>query len=152
MHPKQEKLIRLYADHFHENYKMGPLQAQIFGYVLIIGKKQGVTFDDILCYTKASKSSVSTSINCLLDRKSIYYNHKNNERKKYFYPNNLASVLERTEKIIKKDIELLIEMMSYYEDVKENENDNKHLNNMRLFKDHLEKIEKSIQDTLHNFE
>lgn len=152
MHPKQERLIRSYAEHFHENYKMGPLQAQIFGFVLIIGKKQGVTFDDILCYTKASKSSVSTSINCLLERKSIFFEHKNNERKKYFFPNNLASVLERTDKIIKKDIELLIEMMSYYEDVKETENDNKHLNNIRLFKDHLEKIEKSIQDTLHNFE
>lgn len=154
MHPKQEKLIHKYAAHFHENYKMGPLQAQIFSYVLIIGKKQGVTFDDILQYTKASKSSVSININCLLDKKSIFYINKPNDRKKYFLPNKLSSVLERTEFIIKKDIELLYEMIDYYEEIKvnDNENDFKHINNMRLFKDHLEKIEKSLVETLKKFE
>ena len=152
MDSKQEKLINSYTTHFNKNFNLAPLQAKIMAYILIMGKKSGVTFEDVLTYTQASKSSVSTTLNSLMDRNSITYHHKPHDRKKYFTPNKLSSLLERTIRIIQSELLLLVDMIDYYEGIEENETHTKQINNIRIYKNHLEGIEVSVRETLQKLE
>ena len=67
-----------------EKFGLTPMQGRILAF-LANAEKPEVTFDDLVDYFQASKSSVSTSLNHLLAEKLIDYKTYGSGRKKFFF-------------------------------------------------------------------
>ncbi|MBD1260209.1 MarR family transcriptional regulator [Maribacter polysiphoniae] len=76
-------LIEDLGIHFENEYSLPPLSARIFA-SLIMTEEDGLTFDDCLTRRGASKSSISTSLNLLLQMGFIKYFTKSRDRKRYY--------------------------------------------------------------------
>lgn len=66
--------------------QLAPVAARIKAYIILNGKL-GTTFEDLVSDLCASKSTISTHLNHLLDLKKIAYFTKPGDRKKYFIIN-----------------------------------------------------------------
>jgi len=67
-----------------EKFGLTPMQGRIIAYFTISDPPEK-TFDDLVKYFKASKSSVSNSLNYLLQNRLIDYKTFASDRKRYFY-------------------------------------------------------------------
>lgn len=67
-----------------EKFGLTPMQGRIVAYFTISDPPEK-TFDELVEYFKASKSSVSNSLNWLLQNKIIDYKTFASDRKRYFY-------------------------------------------------------------------
>jgi DNA-binding transcriptional regulator GbsR (MarR family) len=67
-----------------EKFGMTPMQGRILSYFTVSDPPEK-TFDDLVLYFKASKSSVSNSLNYLLQSKIIDYKTYASDRKRYFF-------------------------------------------------------------------
>lgn len=68
----------------YEKFGLTPMQGRIVAYFTISDPPEK-TFDEIVKYFKASKSSVSNSLSVLLQSKIIDYKTFSTERKRYFF-------------------------------------------------------------------
>jgi DNA-binding transcriptional regulator GbsR (MarR family) len=69
----KQRLIEELGIHFEAEYSLPPLAARIFGN-LVVTDEDGLTFDDCQMKRGASKSSISTSLNLLLQLGIIDHN------------------------------------------------------------------------------
>jgi len=67
-----------------EKFGLTPMQGRIVAYFTLSDPPEK-TFDDLVKFFKASKSSVSNSLNYLLQNKIIDYKTFSTDRKRYFY-------------------------------------------------------------------
>jgi len=67
-----------------EKFGLTPMQGRIISY-FIVSDPPEKTFDELVRYFKASKSSVSNSLNYLLQNKIIDYKTFASDRKRYFF-------------------------------------------------------------------
>jgi DNA-binding transcriptional regulator GbsR (MarR family) len=67
-----------------EKFDLTPMQGRIIAF-FIISDPPEKTFDELVEYFKASKSSISNSLNYLLQNKIIDYRTFASDRKRYFY-------------------------------------------------------------------
>jgi DNA-binding transcriptional regulator GbsR (MarR family) len=67
-----------------EKFDLTPMQGRIVAYFTVSDPPEK-TFDDLVKYFNASKSSVSNSLNYLLQNKIIDYKTFASDRKRYFY-------------------------------------------------------------------
>ncbi len=67
-----------------EKFGLTPMQGRIVSY-FIISDPPEKTFDELVTYFKASKSSVSNSLSFLLQNKIIDYKTIPSDRKRYFF-------------------------------------------------------------------
>jgi len=67
-----------------EKFGLTPMQGRILAYFANSDKPES-TFADLVVFFRASKSSISTSLNYLLSIKMIDYKTYASERKKYFF-------------------------------------------------------------------
>lgn len=67
-----------------EKFGMTPMQGRILAY-FTVSEPPEKTFDDIVLFFKASKSSVSNSLGYLLQSKIIDYKTYASDRKRYFF-------------------------------------------------------------------
>ena len=67
-----------------EKFGMTPMQGRIVAYFTVSDPPEK-TFDDLVKYFQASKSSVSNSLSFLLQNKIIDYKTYSADRKRYFY-------------------------------------------------------------------
>jgi DNA-binding transcriptional regulator GbsR (MarR family) len=67
-----------------EKFGLTPMQGRIISYFTVSDPPEK-TFDELVKYFKASKSSVSNSLNFLLQNKIIDYKTFASDRKRYFY-------------------------------------------------------------------
>lgn len=67
-----------------EKFGLTPIQGRIVAY-FILSDPPEKTFDELVIYFKASKSSVSNSLNFLLQNKIINYKTYSSDRKRYFF-------------------------------------------------------------------
>ena len=72
------------AGKIFERFGFTPMQGRIMAYFTVSDPPER-TFDDLVIYFKASKSSVSNSLNFLLQNKIIDYKTFASNRKRYFY-------------------------------------------------------------------
>jgi len=84
--PVKKELIEALGMHFENLYKMPPLATRIYAMLILTGS-EGQTFEELMETTEASKSSVSTSINLLLQTQKIEYFTKPGDRKRHFRKN-----------------------------------------------------------------
>ena len=105
--PEKKRLIEEIGLNFQQKHNLPPLAGRIFA-LLVLSKKEGFTFEQMIEITQASKSSVSTNINLLVQMKFVKYYTKTGDRKRYFKmtKSNLRISLE--EKLIELEKELLM--------------------------------------------
>ncbi|MCU0409274.1 MAG: MarR family transcriptional regulator [Bacteroidales bacterium] len=85
--PTEDILIRdaiEEAGKIFEKFDLTPMQGRIIAY-LTVSDPPEKTFEELVRFFKASKSSVSNSLNYLLDNKLIDYKTYVSDRKRYFY-------------------------------------------------------------------
>ncbi|MBK7627845.1 MAG: MarR family transcriptional regulator [Bacteroidales bacterium] len=83
----QEKITRETIEEtgkVFEKFGLTPMQGRIIAYFTVSDPPEK-TFDELVKYFKASKSSVSNSLNYLLQNKIIDYKTFASDRKRYFY-------------------------------------------------------------------
>ena len=109
-------LIEELGIHFEGEYSLPPLAARIFANLVVIDE-DGLTFEDCLIKRGASKSSISTSINLLLQREFISYFTKPGDRKKYFRIAEkdafFLKKLEQADKKLKEEINIIKKVNIY---------------------------------------
>lgn len=79
-----QDLVKFYGRLFD----LPPLTAKIYAYLIFDFDKEGFTFEEIVDIFSASKSSVSSSINLLLNQKLVKDITKIDERRRYFIIND----------------------------------------------------------------
>ena len=67
-----------------EKFGLTPMQGRIVAYFTVSDPPEK-TFDELVTYFKASKSSVSNSLNYLLQNRIVDYKTFASDRKRYFY-------------------------------------------------------------------
>jgi DNA-binding transcriptional regulator GbsR (MarR family) len=83
----QEKKIRETMEEtgkVFEKFGLTPMQGRIISYFTVSDPPEK-TFDELVRYFKASKSSISNSLNFLLQNKIIDYKTFASDRKRYFF-------------------------------------------------------------------
>jgi DNA-binding transcriptional regulator GbsR (MarR family) len=83
----QEKAIREFIEEkgrIFEKFGFTPMQGRIVAYFTISDSPEK-TFDELVKYFQASKSSISSSLNFLLQNKIIDYRTISAKRKRYFF-------------------------------------------------------------------
>ena len=83
MEKSREEIVETVGLHLEEEHNLPPLAARIYA-VLILTDKDGLTFDSCLDRLNASKSSISTSLNLLVNMGLVTYFTKSGDRKRYF--------------------------------------------------------------------
>ena len=112
--PQKKELVEKLGVHFENTYRLAPVAARILSYVVLNGRS-GTTFEEIVTYLSASKSTISTHLNHLMGLKKIVYFTKPGDRKKYFIINEDSIVLSIDEMIDSwaKLRELHVEIKAY---------------------------------------
>ena len=105
---QKEELIELFGQHFENLYHLAPLGSRILGTLIVDGCTSGITFEELVERTGASKSSVSSNLNLLLNLNIINDFNKIDERKRFFVMNEKYMKIRFQEIIEKMERELLI--------------------------------------------
>lgn len=80
---EKKEAVETLGLHLERRTQIAPLAARIQA-LMILSTNEGMTFDEIVTFTEASKSSVSSNLNLLLQIKSVEYFTVSGERKRYF--------------------------------------------------------------------
>lgn len=148
-----ESLFQDMSSHYMELYHFPPLTANIFTYLMFDFGQKGITFEQILEASCASKSSVSNALNVLQQSNYVEVISKLGERKRYYRVNksifkiqfqDSISKLKRNYSILERFAEKRREAL----DLEDNNSEkiNLHLElqkkTIKLFEETLEKINK----------
>lgn len=98
------EMVKFYGDVFH----LPPLAAKIYAYLIFDFERNGVSFDAFVEVFSASKSSVSSNLNLLLNLNIIKDFNKIDERKRFFVMNEKYMKIRFEEIIVKMEREVSI--------------------------------------------
>ena len=136
------------VDFYGQLFDMPPLSAKIYAYLAFDFERKGLCFDELVETFCASKSSISSSINFLLNAELIKSLNKIDERKRYFLINEGLFINIRFEEIVtrmKREIKILDQLSDFRRTRVDNtEYDKRYI----LYKSLLEKNITNIQETL----
>ena len=149
-------LVEEYGLFLEKQANLTPIAARIYA-VLLIEKKNGVTFDELVVFLGASKSTISTNLKNLRDTEMISYHTKPNDRKKYFTlsSSGFLSRIKESLKMYRMEQKLLIEVNAYRvlsnevhkRRVYENVQDTPYLDFINKTIDHLEQLIHLVENT-----
>src|SRR5690554_6858268 len=93
--------------HIEKRTQIAPLAGRIQA-LMILNSDKGMTFDEIVAFTQASKSSVSSNLNLLLQMKSSEYYTVPGDRKRYFRSSKdyLFLRLEKYLELVNEEIDI----------------------------------------------
>lgn len=97
-------MVKFYGTSLH----LPPLAAKIYAYLIFDFERNGVPFDEFVDVFSASKSSVSSSLNLLINLNIIKDFNKIDERKRFFVLNENYMKIRFEEIILKMETELVI--------------------------------------------
>lgn len=142
-------LFKEISEHYEVFYKLPPLTARIYTLFIFNNCKDGLTFDDLVEIFQASKSSISNSLNTLIELNFIEQIKKENERKRYFRTNRnlFLTRLEDVLKRLKNEKEINLKLKEYR---KSNCRDLFKQEAFDLYLDHLSDVTVSIEKTIQN--
>lgn len=145
---EREEIIELYGNYFEKLYNIPPLAARIMGTLIIDGCKTGVTFESLVEKLGASKSSISTNLNLLLNIEKISFFTKAGDRKKYFKPANLSQRLANFLKLIDSEMVIINRMVDYREATASCSEERCNLENIKAYRTHVIEVEKVFIKTI----
>lgn len=144
--------LELYKEvtvHFEKYYKFQPLTAKVYTFFIFNNCHEGLTFDYLVEIFQVSKSSMSHSINTLMELSFIVDFKNENERKRHFKVNKklfltrLMDVQERLES-----------ERNVYSKLKDFKTERSNLmfkkETFDLYIDHLSQATNSIKNTIQN--
>lgn len=111
---EKQNLIEEIGLSFEERHNLPPLAGRLFA-VLVLSKHDGHSFEELVEISQASKSSVSTNLNLLVQIKYVEYYTKPGDRKRYFRitNNNLRITLEEKLLDLEKEITIVQKINKY---------------------------------------
>jgi len=118
---RKKLLVEKYGAFMEKHEKMAPISARIFATLFIgVDDGEGETFDGLVSFLGASKSTISTNLQLLTKAGHITYFTKPGERKKYFVlsPESFLSRIEEEMLLYKKEYEIVSEVVDYRHDLK----------------------------------
>ena len=137
----KKKLIEEIGLHFELTHQISPLAARIYA-IMILSPYDGHTFDEILEITQASKSSVSTQLNLLVQLKKVEYFTKPGDRKRY-----LVNTLEEHVQTINQEIKMVNKIAEFNAEFNKHKYE-EHGQFSILFKEYLINQKKNMMDTI----
>lgn len=144
----KRKLIEELGLHFEKAHQLAPLAARIYA-TMILSPNDGHTFDEIMQITDASKSSVSTQLNLLMQTRKVDYFTKPGDRRRYFRASKtyLENTLKEYLQAISEEIRLMEKVIAFNsENNKEKFEKDGHI--PLMFKDYLLAQKKNLQLTI----
>lgn len=135
------EMVNFYGDVLH----LPPLAAKIYAYLIFDFEREGVSFDEFVEIFCASKSSISSNLNLLLNLNIITDFNKIDERKRYFMMKDKYMKIRFEEIIEKMDKELLI--LNKLKDFSKT-NDVEKLRKFDIYDNMFKKNIKTIKDSL----
>ncbi len=145
---EKRKLIEEIGILFEQTHDLTPLSARI-NVMLILSPNEGHTFEDITQITGASKSSVSTQLNMLLQLNRAEYFTKPGDRKRYFRASKQYLTMRLKDHLTKINSELeLIEKLSSYNKQHNPEKYNRHLEFTNHFREYLEAQRQNLETAI----
>jgi len=143
-------LLQMMEELFRRLHHLSPMAAKILSVLAIEGSVHGLTFEDLIERLQASKSTISTNINLLLDKELIYYVMKEKKRRKYFKPFPFDKCFEEFLGLIRYEKDFTMRFQQYMKAQNENEHlfTEERIHKLGLFLDYLSQIEHLTQDFL----
>lgn len=148
---EREELIEMFGIHFELLYNLSPLGSRILGLLIIDGCKTGLTFEEIVEKTGASKSSISTNLNLLLKMDKINYYTLCGDRKKYFKPSQFSERLKNYIKILDFEKKIINKLISYREQTISCTEERCNMENVKAYKAHVCEVEELLIKTIEKF-
>lgn len=139
------EILQDMAAFYGKIYGLPPLAAKIYSFLVFDFEKKGVTFEDLVDFFSASKSSVSSGLNLLLKQDLIKNSELSNGRKRFFVLND-EFVKIRFLRIVEKmqnEIEILDRLYAYRNSLDDELNEK-----YGIYKSLLNKNIQNIQDSL----
>jgi len=105
---EKKKLVEEVGLSFERKHNFAPLAARIYA-LMILCPYEGHTFEQIIDLTNASKSSVSTSLNLLLQLRYVEYFTETGDRKRHFRStkHHLQRILEEQLISVQEDLSIV---------------------------------------------
>jgi len=148
---EKEELIEMFGIHFEKLYNLPPLASRILGMLIIDSCRTGLTFEDLVERTTASKSSVSTNLNLLLKMGKITYYTISGDRKKYFKPAPFSERLDNYVRIIEFEKQIIERMLSYREKTVSCDEEKSNMEHTKAYQQHVFAIEELLLKTITKF-
>ena len=150
MDKKKIALEEMMTELFRRLHHLSPMAARTLSVLAIEGSAEGLTFEGLIERLQASKSTLSTSINLLQDKELVYYETKENKRRKYFksfpFDKRFGEFLD----LVRYEKDFTIRFESYMKEQNQREHifPQERINKMDVFLDFLTQIEELTQDFL----
>ena len=140
-----EKIFQDAVKFYGTVLNLPPLASKIYSYLIFDFDKVGITFDEFVEVFSASKSSISTNLNLLINSELIIDVNKMDERKRYFFANDDYKKI-RFEKIVQKmqDELKLLDDLKNFRKTEHKEDDER----IEVYKSLLNKNIVNIQESL----
>lgn len=151
MKKEKEELIEMFGIHFETFHNLPPLGSRIFATLILDACRCGITFEDLVEQTGASKSSVSTNLNLLLKLNKITYYTLPQDRKKYFKPSPFSERFSNYMKMIEFEKVILDKMIAYREQTAQCVAEKGDLENVKAYKEHVLEMEQLLTATIAKF-
>ena len=138
------EMVKFYG----KTYNLPPLAAKIYSYLIFDFERKGVPFDEFVEVFSASKSSVSTSLNLLLNLNIINDFNKIDERKRFFVMNEKYMKIRFEEIIAKMETEL--SFINKLKDFRKKTDENS-TKKYEIYRDFFQNSIKNIKSTIDQF-
>ncbi|MRT94403.1 GbsR/MarR family transcriptional regulator [Ancylomarina sp. 16SWW S1-10-2] len=111
---QKKLLVERYGLFMEKQEKFAPISARIFA-TLLINKENGSTFEELVNFLGASKSTISTNLKSLQESDAVDFFTKPGDRKKYFTlnPVGFLSRIEENLKMYKTEHQLAVEVVNF---------------------------------------
>lgn len=140
-----KEIFRDMVKFYGEAYHLPPLAAKIYSYLIFDFERKGVSFEELVDVFSASKSSVSSNLNLLLNLTIIHDFTKIDERKRFFVLNENHMKIRFNEIIekMKTELSILDKLYAY-----RNTSDEKVLKKFGIYRNLFQKNIVNIQESL----
>ena len=145
---EKEEIIELFGVHFEKHHNMPPLAARIFATIILNNREKDLTFEELVNITGASKSSVSTNVNLLLDTNKITYYTVCGERKKFFKPTSLSERIKNHLQIVKSEQNIIKKIKDYETKYNLKALDEKDQKVVELYREYVNNFENLINELI----
>ena len=148
---QKEQLVETFGVHFETLYNLPPLASRILGLLIVDGCHIGITFEELVERTTASKSSVSTSVNLLVKLGRITYYTVPGDRKKYYKPAPFSNRLANYLNVMHVEKEILSELLHYREQTVSCPEEIRNMENIKAYRTHVLEVEELLKKTIQKF-
>lgn len=121
---RKKELVEKFGLFMERQDNLPPIAARIFA-SLFVNKGDGTTFDELVNFLSASKSTISTNIQLLSNKGMLTYYTKPGDRKKYFIlsPESLLARVEEEIVQYRTEYQIVKEIIDFREEINESGDD-----------------------------